>query len=140
MNIELYEPYLLNEDYEYIQSFIENAKNGIYAYQLLIITGEDPLRQDDEENDGLLHSIGIDITNGEYDAYDVYERRGNTPPSFEPQVKVVIIHEIESFRRKYREELKHAIQNKHIAFIAYTNHVEEIHKSLLEVCKIIRYF
>ena len=126
--LDEWKQYLKEDDYEYLYQFVENAKNSLPNYKMIIFvgagrTGKSRLIEDISEY------IGINTQN---------VRRCDTYGSafLEPIVKLVHVVAIENYQKRYRQQLKNVIQYGQ-SVITSTNNIESVNKSILESAKVI---
>lgn len=120
--------YLNEEDYDYLYQFVENAKNSLPNYKMIIFVGAGKT-----DKSRLIEEIATYLGNetGNVRRCDVY---GSA--FLEPIVKLVHVVAIENYQKRYIQQLKNMIQYGQ-SIISSTINADNVNKSIIESAKII---
>lgn len=125
--LNLWKQYLNEKDHEYLINYVDNIKNNILNYKLLILLGNEGANG----KSTLINQISNYIGKENFRKCDTY---GSA--FLEPIVKLVHIPAINDYKKKYIQQLINVIQYGQ-SVIAETNDFDKIDKDLLNYVKII---
>ena len=125
-----WKPYLSEDDYEYLINFVENAKNNFPNEKMIILLGNGGRNGKTK----LITEIASYLGNDNFNECD-----DNGSAFLEPNVKLVHITSIETYKEKYIQQLNNIIQYGQ-SLIADTNKIEKIDKSLQDNSRIIEMY
>lgn len=122
-----WQQYLLQEDYEYLVTFVENIKNGFENDKMIILSGPGRTGKTTLKNN-IVTCLGDDLC-GKYikPATIIYEEN----------IKKLIVFDEISYRSHHTQALINLIKYKQ-SIITYTNNIERVNKKLLDYSKIIK--
>jgi hypothetical protein len=127
--LDNWKPYLSQDDFEYLINYVENSKNNLPNNKLLILLGNGGANGKSCLIDEIRNYLG-------YENLRISDTKGSA--FFQPIVKFIHMSEIRLFKqKKYIQLLKNLIQYGQ-SIVAETNHIEEIHKNLLDCIRIVK--
>ena len=126
--LQSWQPYLSDDDFQYLITYVENIKQNLPNNKLLLLLGN----RGANGKSTLIREIVRYIGNEHFRLCDINGSAFN-----QPIVKLIHIPSINEYRKKYIQQLKNVIQYGQ-SIIAETNDIEKIPENLLDSIKIIK--
>ena len=128
--LDKWKPYLAEEDYEYLISYVEKCKNNLPNHKLLLLFGEGG-----NGKSTLITEIEKYVDN---DSFIKGDTTSGHASGFEPIVKIVHVRAIENYKKEYLQKLLRDVVDYGQSVIAEISRMEQIGENILDIVRIIK--